>query len=196
MAFFFISLQDGTVLQMDSTSEVMRSISGTVTTHPIESGDTVADHYINDQQTVSFSGVITDVKALSNPQNLESTDDFLTKIQDLKESAELFDVYSGDITTTKNIVKNCLFTSISIRQDKERGIAKRRIKSYAINFSVVQVKLAELAQNATLKAPAIEVQKEVVEEKKTDTTPKQLRLFGVPVFNPDTTGFNIETPEV
>lgn len=142
MATFFITrLSPYEIYALDSTSSIKFNSTGTATDHPLESGESVQDHYVNSNDTVSFSGTISSIKSSANKGN-KSPDDFIDGLLKIKANKELFTItwHPG------RILQNCVFTSLDISQGGKRGYdPETKHKSFDISFTAKQIKFAKRA---------------------------------------------------
>lgn len=139
---------DGEMLALHATTEVSVSYPSSVTSFPVESGATITDNIIRGSDSVTFSGVITDLFtsiALDETGTSVATDptvDLVRKSQEYVDrfkakidAKKTFDVYFGG----SNPIKNCVATDFNIKRDKSVGNTGYII---SINFQQVRFKSA------------------------------------------------------
>lgn len=176
MSIFFISADvDGSNFKymLDSTSKVQVDDTGKLTTHPIQTGAQVSDHYVNNNVRISFSGVVSDIKAVNNPafrgrddeaadstttaRNQSTTvldtdnskiaataQSYVQGLQDIKNRKIPFSIDVGNI----GVFVNCMFTALSIRQTSKNGTAQGPggdLDSFIISFSAEQIRFGDRA---------------------------------------------------
>lgn len=164
VGFYYISYIDpktkeAAVLSLSATVSSRRELKSSIAEHLMADGEASSDNVVNEGEVVVMTGEISDL------DKDMKTDEFIQKITDLRASKQPFDVVAGDLTAVSNNVSNCLFTSISFEQTKQKGIASRRIKAYKVSLSFKQVRLASTGTLGEIKVPGEEV-KDVVEPKK------------------------------
>lgn len=150
---FFLTTEDNEIFEMDATVEVGFSQTGKPTSYAVEEGFKVSDHYIQDPDTVSFKGVVSEVKFLRRAGEglpTKSLTDFEVGITELKKSGKFF-----TCTFSKNLtpLQNCLFTTLKMDRLSETAID--------INFSIQQIRVASRAANVKGVIPAQEYEGKV-----------------------------------
>ena len=129
---------NGDIFVLDSTTNITFSSSGKLSQHVLESGETVSDHYVNDNDTISFKGTISSLKRAGyredplsrNPQS------YMEGLREIKRNKELFTLYHiSDLSKTPN----CLFTSLNFEQNTNRGITSNS-SSVTIAFTAKQIR--------------------------------------------------------
>lgn len=113
---FYITRQDnGDSYELSSTTEVSISRPLIATSRRVESGKSLTDNSYLENATVSFSGLITNIR---NASNVEDTDQFIKEIGDLRAEVPvvLVDVYAEN-----QIVLNCQITTFDIRKTVVEG---------------------------------------------------------------------------
>lgn len=156
---FFIQADNGAGdrYQLDATVTVAYKQSGEVTSYAVEEGTDSSDHYKQKPDTVTFDGVISQVKFLRNSKVKTDLAIFEKGMQDLKRSGKFF---ACSFSKNLDIMKNCLFTDLEMSRDTNSGL-------YAMNvrFSIKQVRVSNQAKLSTVPIPAAQY-KDMVEEKK------------------------------
>lgn len=146
MAQFYILSPKGVIFELDATTDMTYTESGKTTDSPIESGESVSDHYIQKPSVTNFSGVITDISSYaSNVNEKLSTREYINGLRTLKNSKRPFKIY---ISNNFAPLSNCVFTSLTIKNNKEFGVTEfgeRVAGSYQVDFSVKQIRLAAAA---------------------------------------------------
>ncbi len=138
--------------QLDSTSQMSYSLSGKTTDSPIESGESVSDHYINNNDVITISGTISDMKSLSTLDNLK-TSEYIEKLVNLKRTGNPFTVIIG---SRLEEITNCVVTSLVLTQTGENGTFTSGSivsSSYQVSLSFKRIKLAKAARIEVTAAP-------------------------------------------
>lgn len=147
MAFFLQTDNGtGTILEMDATLNVDYRLNATPTRYAVEAGANASDHYQRAQPMVSFSGIVSEVKFFTPDGPVVTLEDFERALIDLRNGGQFF---ACSFSQNLEILRNCLFTSLSIRSTPETGPDAREI-----SFNIVQVEQAQQAQNTVLPVPA------------------------------------------
>lgn len=167
MSIYYISTAGGVVYELDATTDISYQESGTITNNIIETGESVADHYINNPVTISFNGSISDIKSLSasNP-NAKSTEDYINGLRNLKTNKETFSFHFGEKI---GIFSDCLFESLDISQNQSRGNVGE-IDSFDISATIKQVRIAQRARLITVREAGITTDNYQNQVKGTGTT--------------------------
>lgn len=138
-------IDGGIFYDLDATLQGEVSLSGKITEKPLSDGNTAADHYVNSPVSISFSGVITDVKSFYNT-GATRVQDWIKLLSDLKQSGRSFTVQAAD--GSGMFFEDCLFESITFSNDKIHGVVEGgsegsgQIYSYNVSFSIKQLKRA------------------------------------------------------
>jgi len=171
MSQFFIEYrgEGGTVeyFELSVTTDVNLSYMGNPTQHPVEDGTVITDQIQNRNVSLSFQGLITDVKNITIGPIIASTDDqnqqLITQSQRsvednleglvrIRNSRRLFSVYYD---FRQPPVDNCVFTNLSFDRDPETGGA------YRASMDFQQVQLSERARVVTQPEPQPSVENQV-----------------------------------
>ena len=174
MSEYYIRTVDNILYSMDSTTAMSYKITGRATSFPVESGASLADHYVNNNVVVSVTGVITDIESLTTSEdNDRPTEGFIESLKTLKESGIPFTAFVG---SKLKELPNCVFRDLNVSQGDTNGV--RRIAnggvfaSYAISMTFEQIRIADRARETTttvaaLSTPAPEIADEATEQKET-----------------------------
>lgn len=172
MSLYYIEavVQDQVVIyHLDATTRVKLSLPSKVTSNRLESGDEVVDHIINLPAKVSFSGVISDVKSLSNKNNLNA-EDYINGLMKIRQRKQTFSLILPD---GKIRLDGCAFESLDIDQDNKHGSVTTPNgginSSFNISFSAKQIRIASAAYNTILPEQAVSDQN-TDEENSSDNT--------------------------
>ena len=139
-----------TIYELDATTSISQDQKGTPTNNVVESGAALTDHYVNNPVSFSMEGVISDVKSISASSN-RSTQDFIQGLTKIKNNKELFTFFFGlDV----GAYENCVFTSLTISQDKKNGVARGSTSSYRIRATIQQIRLARKVRITQDRDPA------------------------------------------
>jgi hypothetical protein len=155
---YYIRTEEGVIYEMDATSEVVANFPGELTNFPIQSGDFVSDHYVNKNTTITFEGVISDIKSPNSLtldgrglNRFKSTSDYVNGLLELKQTKKTFTLFCFSILTP---FVNCLFEDLTIRQNNKNGYSNG-INSFAISFKCKQIRFG--SQAIITAAPADDV---------------------------------------
>lgn len=149
----FIQARDGTKYYMDSVFDVSYSQSGSPTEYAVESGVSSSDHYNQQQDVISISGSISQVKFISSKGEQTDLDVFVKGLTNLKKSGQFFSVSFSD---NLEVMRNCLFTSLNLSQNVGTG-------KYAYDVSMTITKVIVAKQAGTVATPeALQQYKDIV----------------------------------
>jgi len=159
VATYYISAEvDGeeVVFVMNATTQARLSSSGELSQYRLESGEAASDHYRNLPDSISLSGVISDVVVQGGREpSLKSTKDYIEGLQTLKLNETPFTVhYASDLTPKYP----CFFSELEISQDSDFGYAGYSatkgadINSYRVSASIEVARLGQLATIELAKA--------------------------------------------
>lgn len=100
---------------LDATLNEDHNYISRVTQFPIESGEIISDHIINEPETLSLSGIVSDSPLLFLSSFNRSTDAFnrLVRIHELKERIT--------VVTGIKVYENMVMTSLSVPRNAESG---------------------------------------------------------------------------
>ena len=147
MSIYYIKTLAGDIFTLDATESFEFSENGSLTEYTIESGAKVSDHYVNENKSISISGIISDFKSAKSTNAAKDTGDFIHKILKLKEDREPFKVYyrGGNVGNGDNskpngdaYFDNVMFESVKFSQDSGVGSAKGRY-AYRVDFQFKQI---------------------------------------------------------
>lgn len=145
MAMYRILYKDK-VYTLDATLQGSLSLSGEVTEKPLQDGVKVADHYVNNPNTASLSGIVSDVKLLSGSTDSDNKAvlDWITELRTLKESGDTFIFEQAPSSGT--VLSECVFTSLEISNDQKYGEFWGEYYAFRISASIKQIKKASRGQ--------------------------------------------------
>lgn len=141
---FYITEND-VVFEMDATVSHSYSLAGSPTTYAVEEGVNSSDHYNKELITLTYSGVVTDVKYATGVSFSQSVSDFEEGIVALRDSGKFFSCSFSDNT---KLVNNCLFSNLTVKRSPLHG--KFAIE---VNFMVQQVRVANVAETTSSPIP-------------------------------------------
>lgn len=151
MATFITDSVTGFIFQLDATTSVQYTSSSTLTNNPIESGRSTTDHVIQNQDTVTLSGVLTRVKAKgSNSEFVTAPENYIANLQDIKDNATPVTITTfqaptfGGFGEPKNLItplQNCIVTSLQINKRAGAGSG-----DLFVDLSATKVEFADQAQ--------------------------------------------------
>lgn len=139
MSTYYIQTKDKTpeLFSLTCTENIKVNLSGSATENPVSNNTNVADHYVQQNTTMSFSGIISDILNLSFNDKFpqRKAEDSFRRLEELKESGKLFDVYIDG-----KLYENCLFNSLTF--DKSSGFGS----AWKVELSMVQLKLVDVTE--------------------------------------------------
>lgn len=106
--------QIGTVI-FDTTVMEEHKFSSRITNYPIENGTIISDHIINDPDSISLSGIVSDTPINILASSNRSIDAF-NKLVDLHRKREVFDVVTGI-----RVYRNMAITTLNIPRNIKTG---------------------------------------------------------------------------
>lgn len=144
---YYLEASDGTIVELDATTNINETYSSTITSNPVDSGRTLTDHYYHNPTTVRFEGIITNVYATDFTVETLNVGDkdptlFRQKVRNVLESKEPLTVFLFDIQ-----LKNYLITSLSY--DTDATI----FGGYKVNMSLQQVELVDSSETVVVQLP-------------------------------------------
>jgi len=166
----FITDPDKNVYQLDATTDIVYVTSGKVTSNPIESEtegaafQSASDNYVNNPETISFSGILTNKKASGFSDSTLAKDtpsSYLKGLQIIKKNATPVTITFfqspavgaantiaantiGGVSEQEDILTpltNCILDSVTVR--KQSGPTSAELK---VDIKATRVILAEQAQ--------------------------------------------------
>jgi hypothetical protein len=157
MSIYFIEDPNGIIYELDATADITYRLSGKVTSNPVESGESVADNYVNNPDVITLKGSISDVKSISSggvPS--KQTLDFITGLKALKVNRALLSLHFG---SKVGVITDCVIESLDIIQNAQRGSlgAGRagRIDSFRVSITLKQIRLATRARLTAVRSEVI-----------------------------------------
>ena len=147
MSIYYIRTIDNIVFELSSTTDITTTDSGKATDFPIQTGESVADHYVQDPLIIKFKGIITDVRSLSNLGNAgwKGPQDYIVGLKQLKASKVPFSVGYSDILSP---AENCVFNSFELTQNSKHGVISTSnisFNSFEISLTMKQLRFGEAA---------------------------------------------------
>lgn len=127
-----IKLDNGTILAIDATQELSETFKSKATSLPTASRESVSDHFIRENPTFSFSGVISGVYNPRSP-TLNDPTALSQNFRNVVKNGNIVEFTSGDRS-----FKNCHVDSVTLKRDVEVGKT-----GWRINVSLTQIKVAE-----------------------------------------------------
>ena len=146
--YYIVATVGGEVkfLSFDSTAKITRTLSGSATSFALEDGYEVSDNYVNKNQKISMSGVISDIKSTAMQADMyvnRGTADYLRSMEKLKDSGIPFSIHTP-ATDNQIILDNCVFETLQISQDTRHGSTVNN-NSYAMSFTAKQIRFGKSA---------------------------------------------------
>lgn len=117
-SYIYIRAANGDVFFFDAVFDVGVSLTGTPTKYAVQSGVSSTDHYVQEQDSISINGSVSEVKFFRNSEESISLEDFERGITQLKRSGQFFTVVCSKY---QNPYTNCLFNSLEIKRDTTTG---------------------------------------------------------------------------
>jgi hypothetical protein len=125
-----LKLYNGTILAIDATQELTETFKSKATNLPTASRESVADHFIKENPTFSFSGVISGVYNPRSP-NLNDPTALSQNFRNVVQNGNIVEFTSGDRS-----FKNCHVDSVVLKRDVEVGKTGWRI---SVNLTQIQI---------------------------------------------------------
>ena len=158
MASFYIQPENRPAIlyELHATTSINVSFQSTVTEYKVEKGKDVSDNVVVGAATVSFSGILTDVKqsafTVSNfiqeellqkiPDYQIPIDEYIEDLRARQANRERFYVYFSGDNTKEGLegIDYAILTSLDLSKTTELG------NSWSIDISMKEVRLASRAQ--------------------------------------------------
>lgn len=152
MATYYISVDidnENVIYALDATTNISVTSTGELSRHRLEDGNMASDNYRSEPNTISISGVISDVFVGNNISQADrkTTKEYIEGLKKVKDSATPFTVhYASDLTP----VYPCFFSKFSFSQGRENGFygvssTGQHINSYQISADIVQTRIGQAA---------------------------------------------------
>ena len=165
--YYIVTGEDDTealpdVYMLDATETVEQNLPVQSTNFTVEDGSDISDNIALRPRTVSFSGVISDIKPASSKAK-KKTIDYIKGLEDIRDKRELFSIY---YSVNKEPLTNVFFESLNITQDSTNGTLrvgeanKDSISSFKVSFTVKEFRLSEKAKAVEIKANELNIDKE------------------------------------
>jgi len=121
----------GLILAIDSTQELSETFKSKATTLPTANKESVADHFIKENPTFNFSGVISGVYNPKQPLLTQSA--ILSQnFRNVIEKGNIVEFTSGDRSYL-----NCHVDMVNLKRDVEVGV-----NGWRISLNLTQIKIA------------------------------------------------------
>lgn len=137
---------DGTVLTMDVTNDWSKTVVGTPTDNPVESGVSIADHYYLEPKTFTLNGMVTFLKAGGSKRNPLTPKEWDVFLESIMQSRQPLTVSLDDEFTSP--VNNVLITNYGIIKDSTSKDA------VGVSLAFKQIIIAQRAAETTINVPA------------------------------------------
>lgn len=144
MATFYI--KDGNdVFELSATTDVAISYNGSPTRFKVEDGSTISDHYVVENATCSFNGVITDIVSLNNKDtsNIKSSKEYIEGLRRIQLAKRTFTVF---VDNKLQPFDSCVFTEIGLVKTAMEGLS-----GWAVTLGFEQIRIAERAKASLIK---------------------------------------------
>lgn len=153
MSLFYFTDKEGNYYELSSTTRIHVSEMARATTNPVEAGKAITDNYIIEPRTITFSGVITNIRVIGQQEDrAKPVDQWINDIRQLRIKKELIDVYID----TLDIIKGCLITSFDIDKSKEQGSS-----GWNCSFVMQEILVSDRARLVDIAEPKPEVKDDV-----------------------------------
>lgn len=153
MSLFYFTDKGGNYYELSSTTRIHVSEMARATTNPVESGKAITDNYIIEPRTITFSGIITNIRVIGQQEDrAKPVDQWINDIRQLRIKKELIDVYID----TLDIIKGCLITSFDIDKSKEQGSS-----GWNCSFVMQEILVSDRARIVDIAEPKPEVKDDV-----------------------------------
>lgn len=151
--------EEDVVYMLDATESVEHTLPGQSTNYAIEDGSDISDNIALRPRTISFSGVISDIKTRSSSAYLNSHD-YIQALEDLRGNKELFSIY---YTADHPPLLNVFFESLKISQDNTNGtlITPEResygVSSFKVSFTVKEFRISTRAAVSKVRSDELNI---------------------------------------
>lgn len=147
MAIFYIDSPTEGILELTSTTDIQVNETSTPSKHKLETGESITDNVVVDNISVTFSGIISDVRRIYQVTTQDDgrqaevfsdpVDGYISALRRIKNTKQLFTVrYDSRFPA----FTNCVLTSLSAIRDAQTGLG------YRISLSFEQVRLSGRAR--------------------------------------------------
>jgi len=145
MAIYYLKTVSGDIYYLDCTESFSFSEGGSLTEYTIESGAKASDHYVNENKSISLSGIITDYKS-SSSVNKKSSGDFIGGLLKIKSDKTPVTLYYREQPSSSldNMFKDLMFTNITFSQDTVFGYSLNK-HAYKVDMQLKQIVYSERA---------------------------------------------------
>ena len=167
---------------LDATSEITKTLTGSATAFPLEDGTEVSDNYVNKNTTISSSGIVSDIKSQTASQHTLKTAEYINGLELLKSSKKTFTFFmmgqkDSNTGADFSVIRNCVFESLSITQDKQNGGKLGGPQSYKISFTLKQIRFVKRAVQRSARAKAIINKTEPAQTMSAPTTTSNKQMY-------------------
>ena len=164
MSIYYILAEiDGvdTTYVLDATEAVEHTLPVQSSSYASEDGSDISDNIALKPRTVSFSGVISDIKTTNSSAYL-NTHDYIQGLEDLRWNKELFTIY---FTADQPPLLNVFFESLKISQDSSNGTLvtpqgdNYGVSSFKVSFTVKEFRFSSKAVLSVIRADELNISK-------------------------------------
>ncbi len=150
MSVFYMDTSEG-ILELTATTEVQVVENSSPTRHPLEDGESAVDNMINQNATIRFSGVLSNITSISpsfgvvsllfseEEQEEPTVEGVLTSLRKIRQNKERFTVYYDERLPP---AENCVITSLNISTNKEYYL------SYLVELEFEQLRVVPRAETS------------------------------------------------
>lgn len=133
---------DGAEYELSSTSQISVSSPARVTSSRVESGKSLTDNYFKENKTVSFNGVISNIKK----RDRVATGEWLAEIEAIRnlDPPPRVTVISADYA-----VKNCIIEQFDFDKTAVEGLS-----AWKVSFTFKEVEYIKRANRVEIKEPS------------------------------------------
>ena len=172
---------DGKVLVFDVTTDLKISFPTKVTSYPVEDRSTISDHVVNNNPTITISGIFSDASfpdTREHKYNQSETYDLLQAMRDKRDVVQLIAPFKSLDKYTLRNYNNLILTNIAIGQSTGQGdalyvdLSFEQIRKVINKLSKVQVTTGDTKTKNTKPVDVATKPKETIPENlKKPTTP-------------------------
>ena len=172
------------IYELSCTRDITITSPARVTSSAVEDGSSIVDNFYLDNRTVTFNGVITNIR-LSGSSEVVLVDQWISSIQQLRKSKKRVTV-----TSHTEVVPNTIITEFTLTKDKNQGLS-----GWNCSMTFKEVDISERVRLVEVKEPRVEV-KDKTESKAngSSSSTKQVLSTSLDVSLADIVGLSPVSP--
>tara|TARA_R110002153_G_scaffold53726_4_gene149571 strand:+ start:601 stop:1191 length:591 start_codon:yes stop_codon:yes gene_type:complete len=172
------------IYELSCTRDITITSPARVTSSAVEDGSSIVDNFYLDNRTVTFNGVITNIR-LSGSSEVVLVDQWISSIQQLRKSKKRVTV-----TSHTEVVPNTIITEFTLTKDKNQGLS-----GWNCSMTFKEVDISERVRLVEVKEPRVEV-KDKTESKAngSSSSTKQVLSTSLDVSLADVVGLSPVSP--